>query len=444
MNGRRIPPTATLVPSTFALIAPLLLTAAPSIAAASEPSDWYTKTLRAMGYQQCLRDYDVDPLKVAKESARFQQSIGIDLWETMDRARNRKGWQVDFGSIKKTMSDECFDAAKRLGSGTSKINYQLGGSWNWYHRALIVIAQQECLKKSRSPMFPPDIREYVWKGLWGSKEPRTTEYDLKIARQKKTFKTDFEQFHGGKRGEDDCRRHIEFASNLPSIKSRLENQTLSSNAGSSVRPKSPQDKNHESCLQARDYAGCIQVLSGKLSAAQVSSPRKTEECDDSGWCIATNGRDRYNLKKREGWVYKEFEGGQVLYLDPVVNRVLHDGKASRYVAQRQVYRYYESPTAGTPGSTQTIGSATTNCYSYGSTISCTTSPPTTIYTPGTSGTPGGIRSIERLNVLDCKDMTRAFYVNGRLRGSWKKANASGYLFSKCASIDSLPMVQMKL
>ena len=133
-----------------------------------------------------------------------------------------------------------------------------------------------------------------------------------------------------------------------------------------------------------------------------------------GWCIAGEGRDRFDLKKMTGWHYKEFEDGHVLYFDPVIRRVPHKGQPHRYIARTLISRFYEAPTTGTPGTYDTIGNAITDCMSYGSSFNCTTTPATPIYISGTSGTAGGIKSIKKHNVVDCRDKTYAFYEYDKL------------------------------
>jgi hypothetical protein len=59
---------------------------------------------------------------------------------------------------------------------------------------------------------------------------------------------------------------------------------------------------------------------------------------------------------------------------PTVFLVPHKNR-KRYAAIGFRYRYYQSPTAGSLGSSTTIGSAQTNCYGYGSHVNCTTTPP---------------------------------------------------------------------
>ena len=104
---------------------------------------------------------------------------------------------------------------------------------------------------------------------------------------------------------------------------------------------------------------------------------------------------------------------------PTVFLVPHKNR-KRYVAIGFRYRYYQSPTAGSPGSSTTIGSAQTNCYGYGSHVNCTTTPPAQINIPGRAPAPGGVRTFTVAWVYDCVDKTIGSYIDGKLKGKWEK------------------------
>ena len=203
---------------------------------------------------------------------------------------------------------------------------------------------------------------------------------------------------------------------------------------------------HETCKDAKDYLGCMNYKKNATNSSPKSSVNPSKDyCPDDadGWCIAGEGRDRFNMRKMKGWEYKEFTDGDVLYIDPIARRVPHKGQPSRYIAQRQVFRYYSEPTAATPGSYSTIGSASTNCTDYGSMINCTTTPPAQIYSPGIPGSAGGVKSIERTKVVDCVDGTSSLYI-GNKAGKWKPVNKNSALFSYCDKRTTLPSLEMKL
>ena len=167
----------------------------------------------------------------------------------------------------------------------------------------------------------------------------------------------------------------------------------------------------------------------------------------NGWCIAGEGRDRFGLKKIKGWRYKELESGTVMYIDTVAKRVPHKGQHHRYVAHTLIIRSIQAATAGTPGSYNTIGSATTNCTGYGSMINCTTTPATKIYIPGTSGSAGGLKSTKEIAVADCQDGTVAFYdyKSRKIKGRWKKIEGWESLpQTACINRANYPVLEMDL
>lgn len=197
---------------------------------------------------------------------------------------------------------------------------------------------------------------------------------------------------------------------------------------------------HQNCLEARDYEGCMRFK------GDSSSSKGEEKCNPDGWCIAKKGVDSLGFPKKVGWKYKMMDSGSIWYVNTVYKRIPHNGDSARYLGFEKIRRYYKNPTSGTPGSQTTIGSSRTNCTGYGVTISCTTTPPTVITTPGTSGSPGGKRSTSSVYVLDCKEKTTANYQEGRLKGKWEKADAgAGNLIKyQCPIISTLPVLNMKL
>lgn len=203
---------------------------------------------------------------------------------------------------------------------------------------------------------------------------------------------------------------------------------------------------HQRCKDVRDYQGCMNYKNNATAPSPKSSFTPAQDyCPDNadGWCVAGEGRDRFNMRKMKGWQYKEFTDGDVLYIDPIAKRVPHKGQPYRYIAERQVFRYYSTPTSGTPGSYTTIGSASTNCTGYGAMINCTTTPAPRIYNPGIPGSAGGVKSIERTMVVDCVDGTSSLYI-GNKAGKWKPVNKNTALFSYCEKRTTLPPLEMKL
>lgn len=203
---------------------------------------------------------------------------------------------------------------------------------------------------------------------------------------------------------------------------------------------------HQRCKDVRDYQGCMNYKNNGTTSTAVRKVTPAQDyCPENadGWCIAGEGRDRFNMRKMKGWEYKEFADGDVLYVDPIARRVPHKGQPDRYIAERQVFRYYSAPTSGTPGSYTTIGSASTDCTGYGSMINCTTTPAPRIYNPGIPGSAGGVKSIERTKVVDCVDGTSSLYIENKA-GKWKPVNKNSALFSYCDKRNTLPSLEMKL
>ena len=77
-------------------------------------------------------------------------------------------------------------------------------------------------------------------------------------------------------------------------------------------------------------------------------------------------------------------------------------------------RYYSEGSSGTSGYSTTIGGGYTNCSGSGTSISCSTTPATTINIPGKSGTAPGIKQRNKEVVIDCEESTIAEHINDKL------------------------------
>ena len=192
---------------------------------------------------------------------------------------------------------------------------------------------------------------------------------------------------------------------------------------------------HESCLDARDYEGCIKVKSGLGDIAE-------EQCDENGWCLVTSkSRDIGGYLKLKGWWYKEKEK-RVLYVDRnSASRVPHRGQPARYVAVLSASTAYDPGTA--PSSTP-ITARTTKCTDYGNNLNCTTTPGISINRPGISA---GWKRIKFWDVVDCKDQTGTFFANGKRKAGWKKfdlSRSSQWFQNVCKNAAELPAKKMKL
>lgn len=184
---------------------------------------------------------------------------------------------------------------------------------------------------------------------------------------------------------------------------------------------------HKQCLEARDYEGCIKVKTGK----QTASP--TNDCKPFKWCTAGEGNDILGMPMITGWRMQSNPAKQyVFYRRPELQKANVRGKTDRYIVAELVARRYVSPTSGSPGSTTTIGSATTNCSNYMGSVNCTTTPATTISTPGIAPRSGGVKQDNIHTLIDCKDRTEGAHWNGELKGKWKPIAGTG--FEKTANL----------
>ena len=182
-----------------------------------------------------------------------------------------------------------------------------------------------------------------------------------------------------------------------------------------VEPKASDQ--HEKCLNAKDYEGCM-----RYNAKGKGLKSEADKCDERlGICVVTTkGKDEYGLSKPVGWYYKRLDDGRILYFSKAY-RVPHKGQESRYIGFKRITRYYQSPERGSSGVVIGGSSSSTNCFESGSSLSCTTSGSPSTYIPGRSALPGGVQSIYFYEVYVCKDMTGAAYKEGKLfGGGWSK------------------------
>ena len=225
------------------------------------------------------------------------------------------------------------------------------------------------------------------------------------------------------------------------------------------------DDIHRRCLSATDYSGCVQSNSGgspekTKDAASPADQPDPETCSSNGECVAQAGIDQLGLPKVVGWVYKYIPSiNEVLYHYPTPYRVPHKGQPDRYVAIKRISHYYLSPVAATPGYYKEITPATTTCEPNYTGLriwvdgvlkretkpgqKCTTTSAKRQYVPAKPARPGGPRSKSWVEVIDCKDKTRARYPNGKLVGKWKKNIGPNYT-RFCKSRAELEILDMSL
>ena len=83
----------------------------------------------------------------------------------------------------------------------------------------------------------------------------------------------------------------------------------SSHEASVLFAQSVNQEIHRRCVEAKDYAGCVQSNGGKAparagAAAESKDSVRTEECSAGNVCVAKPGSDQLGLPKVVGWSYK--------------------------------------------------------------------------------------------------------------------------------------------
>ena len=206
----------------------------------------------------------------------------------------------------------------------------------------------------------------------------------------------------------------------------------------SLAASSKANLRHKKCLEARDYAGCMRVQSGSRTPAPESAH---QQCEPYKWCTATAGMDPLGRPKIEGWrMQYDPSGRSVIYRRPSFRKANVRGETNRYVEFEQLVRIVQDPVAAIAPTTTTIGSAQTNCTGYGSMVSCSTTPASTITLPGRAGSTGGIRDVSFITLVDCKDKTAGMHRNGKLTGKWNKVDPETHyraLEDACPIINTL-------
>lgn len=177
-----------------------------------------------------------------------------------------------------------------------------------------------------------------------------------------------------------------------------------------------------------------------------SKHKNDKKCRKGGWCIASRGKDILGMKKITGWLYKQSYAHRTVGYKPLMpQKVNVRGETNRYFSRRLIIRYYQEPEGPIPPRTTTIGKERTTCQSHSiyptTTIECTTTPATTIVTPGKPARHGGVRQITYDTIYDCLDKTIGKHRNGQIKGKWKQARGSSLKHIKkfCPIINSLEL-----
>ena len=170
------------------------------------------------------------------------------------------------------------------------------------------------------------------------------------------------------------------------------------------------DSKHEKCLKASDYAGCMDYQENKNippiskkkndCTKQFCDPKEiTQETDNLGMKIIPNFWFLEDPVKRIAF-YNDLEN---LY------KVKANGEYGRFFHHRMIYRYFSK---GYSGYSSLSGGGDTNCYSYGSSIDCTTTMPNLVTIPGKAS---GVEQVNIDLIYDCLDKTTAVYWDNKLR-----------------------------
>ena len=219
---------------------------------------------------------------------------------------------------------------------------------------------------------------------------------------------------------------------------------------------------HNLCLEAKDYAGCVQSNGGQSHAGMGGSGQNQdsglkENCSADNVCIAKPGTDQLGFPKVVGWTYKYWTSSNVVqYWKVPPMRVPHKGQPDRYVALNYIEHYYQQPITATAGYYVETSPKKKTClptFGGGTWINgqwkpnpagktCTTTEAQKSWVPGTPAVEGGPRSRSWVQVFDCKDKTKAQYVNGRLRGNWPSMNGGDSEF--CLGRSELKVLDMRL
>lgn len=158
---------------------------------------------------------------------------------------------------------------------------------------------------------------------------------------------------------------------------------------------------HKLCADARDYAGCIKAQTGEIE--------KAVEIDFLGKPVIP-GYTRLD----------DPANNIVYYVNPKVLAEKVRGTYGRYISFKYIARGIVNPTQGTAGTSFNIGTATTNCTSFGSTVNCQTTPAQTVNIPGRAANPGGYRQDPWDVLVDCLEGTAQWDWNQRRPMKWKE------------------------
>ena len=191
------------------------------------------------------------------------------------------------------------------------------------------------------------------------------------------------------------------------------------------------DSNHAKCLKASDYEGCMDFQQNKNKPATY---KKKNNCIDE-WCNPREigqQTDNLGMKIIPNFWFLEDPVKRVAFYNDLSNlyQVKAKGEYGRFFHHRIIYRYYSK---GYSGYSSLSGGGDTNCFSYGSSIDCTTTMPNLVTIPGKYP---GVEQVNDDLIYDCLDNTTAVYWDNKLRKvpdkdgkkrKWHKWGSRNYL-----------------
>ncbi len=186
------------------------------------------------------------------------------------------------------------------------------------------------------------------------------------------------------------------------------------------------------CLESKDFEGCFNSFSSKPSNKVKTIPFNSNEKDFLGWP---------KLNPNKWSMYENRPENFILYLSRTAKKVKVRGTYGRYISYSRVSRIFLEAKAGLSPQISSSGISSTNCYSYGSYIDCSTTGPTITTIPGSPGRPAGVRQDNSEIVIDCLDLTYQTISKKRGKRRWTPINDRKQILSYsdyfCNKIDTL-------
>ena len=170
------------------------------------------------------------------------------------------------------------------------------------------------------------------------------------------------------------------------------------------------DANHEKCIQAADYEGCMQFNSSLKQKNQtvIETDCTKKLCKPHE---ITQETDNLGMKILKGFYFQEDPTERnAMYFDlDNLYKVNSKGEYGRFFHARSLIRFYSK---GFEGYSSLVGGGVTNCSTYGSSINCTSKRPRLINIPAKEAGP---RQNKLDFIYDCKDKTVAVFEENKIK-----------------------------